>query len=501
MRRLVIVAHRYLGIPLSVVFVVWFVSGIVMMYTGGMPALTPEARLEHLEPLDLDRVRLEPAAAAAHAPGYGPGSQTTLLMVSGRPAYRFDHGFYGVETVFADNGAVLGALDAEAARGIASDYMDAALRDVEVAGLVTTHDQWTVGLGADLPLHRLRLRDGSGSELYVSPRTAEVVLVTTPGSRTLAWLGAIPHWFYFTPLRTNQPAWYWSVVGASAAGCALALLGLVLAVTQFRRTRPFDLSASVPYRGWMRWHYILGAIFGALSLTWVFSGLLSMEPFEWTRAEGLDVPRSALSGGDVDMAAYEIPDAAHLDALLAGRTLKELELVRILGTHHYVARTAAAGSRGVEEIVVAADSLAVREEPFPTNALLEALAAAVPDTRIAASRLLNEYDSYYYARGGEAPLPVLRVEYDDPARTWAYVDPRTGELLALTHRLRRLERWLFNGLHSLDFAFWYDRRPLWDIGVIVLSLGALAASAIGMWLGVKRLRRDTSRLVQRRRLP
>ena len=35
--RWLILIHRYLGIPLSVLFVVWFASGIVMMYTGDMP--------------------------------------------------------------------------------------------------------------------------------------------------------------------------------------------------------------------------------------------------------------------------------------------------------------------------------------------------------------------------------------------------------------------------------------------------------------------------------
>jgi len=31
MKRWLIWLHRYLGIPMSVVFVVWFLSGIVMM--------------------------------------------------------------------------------------------------------------------------------------------------------------------------------------------------------------------------------------------------------------------------------------------------------------------------------------------------------------------------------------------------------------------------------------------------------------------------------------
>ena len=33
----------------------------------------------------------------------------------------------------------------------------------------------------------------------------EVVQYTTTGSRLGAYVGAIPHWFYFTPLRENGP--------------------------------------------------------------------------------------------------------------------------------------------------------------------------------------------------------------------------------------------------------------------------------------------------------
>ena len=109
--------------------------------------------------------------------------------------------------------------------------------------------------------------------------------------------------------------------------------------------------------------------------------------------------------------------------------------------------------------------------------------------------MLGDYDSYYYSRNREAPLPVLRVKFADPLETWVYVDPKQSELLATVHRLNRVERWLYNGLHSLDFAFWYSKRPLWDIGMIVLLTGALASSVIGLCFGVRRLWRDVARLV------
>ena len=46
-----------------------------------------------------------------------------------------------------------------------------------------------------------------------------------------------------------------------------------------------------------------------------------------------------------------------------------------------------------------------------------------------------------------------------------------------TDDTRRLLRWLYQGLHSLDFPFLYFERPLWDIVVIVLSIGGTVVSA------------------------
>jgi len=155
------------------------------------------------------------------------------------------------------------------------------------------------------------------------------------------------------------------------------------------------------------------------------------------------------------------------------------------------------GRVALGRLLVAADTFTLRKEPFTSDSLLKRLTAAVPDVAVLDSELLAEYDAYYYARGyareRQAPLPVLRVKFGDPMETWVYVDPALGRIVGREHRYTRVERWLFNGLHSLDFAFWYDRRPLWDVGVIALSLGGLASSGIGLWLGFGRMRRAVTR--------
>jgi hypothetical protein len=89
---------------------------------------------------------------------------------------------------------------------------------------------------------------------------------------------------------------------------------------------------------------------------------------------------------------------------------------------------------------------------------------------------------------------VLRVKFGDAAQTWMYLDPEMSRSW-IGAEARAVERWLYNGLHSLDFAFWYSRRPLWDIGMIVLLLGGLSTSAIGAFLGGRRIVRASRKAV------
>ena len=39
---------------------------------------------------------------------------------------------------------------------------------------------------------------------------------------------------------------------------------------------------------------------------------------------------------------------------------------------------------------------------------------------------------------------------------------------------RWVSRWLYSGLHSLNFPWLYNNRPLWDIVVITFMLGGTA---------------------------
>src|SRR5437867_11760211 len=123
LRKWLILTHRYAGIVLSLFFVMWFLSGIAMIYARGMPGLTPGIRLERITELNLGAVKLSPAEAVAKAELGEAPARAMMLMIMDRPAYRFTVSA-GTVTLFADTGEVLSEIGKAEALKIASSFME-----------------------------------------------------------------------------------------------------------------------------------------------------------------------------------------------------------------------------------------------------------------------------------------------------------------------------------------------------------------------------------------
>ena len=175
----------------------------------------------------------------------------------------------------------------------------------------------------------------------------------------------------------------------------------------------------------MRWHYVTGVIFGVFTLTWVFSGMLSMEPFGWATQPGLQIPREAFTGGQVELNRFPSMDAATWNGIMDGRAIKEVEFLRIQDEPHYSIRTTrvltdgwrperlhqphnVSGREQGNRFFVHAESLVVREGPFTADSIVARMKAAVPDVPVESAELLQEHDSYYYPRSPDSPADSAR---------------------------------------------------------------------------------------------
>jgi hypothetical protein len=472
-RKWIILSHRYLGIVLSLFFVIWFVSGIGMIYSRGMPTLTPELWLERLPELNMSAVKLSASEAEAKAQLGRPPFSAVLLTVMDRPAYQFSSD--GTVTVFADTGDLLPPIGQKEAMTIAGNFMGLATSQLHYGGELLQPDQWTLEQRGQLPMHKIQVDDPFRTELYISGENGEVELMTTRGSRALAWLAAIPHWMYFAPLRIKDNLWRQFVLWISGAGAVLALLGVTLAFIQF----------PARYSGLMRWHYLTGAFFGIFALTWVFSGWLSMEPFFWASGGGTGyrIPL-ALSGGPLDLSAFPNEDAGAWEGVLTSGSPKQIEFLRIQNQPYFFVR-----STGAEPELVSAHPFEIRNQPFSVESLMARVKQGNPDVEVEESRLLTDYDSYYHPGDRRPALPVLRVKFADADATWFYIDPRIGQVVARFTRRERLQRWIYHGLHSLDFNFWYYNGRVWRAAMVGLNAGGAILSMIGLVLAIRRVKR------------
>jgi uncharacterized iron-regulated membrane protein len=473
--------HRYLGFALSLLFLVWFLSGFVMMYKS-FPTLGPNEKLAAAKPIPPGAVVLSLEAVFDRSRLEAP-SFASLAAVLERPVYRIRSSAGEWRAIYADTGEPL-TIDAAMARAIAGASELAATDRLE------ERDQWTptTGFTSHLPLFRVELSDRDRTVAYVSGTTGEIVQRLDSKDKFWAWLGPIPHWIYFRSLRVRQGLWEWTVIVLSAAGLLLCSAGLILGWARFQ-PKSGSMAFSPFEKRWFRWHHYSGFFFGIFVFTWTLSGLLSMNPFEWSPSRSLSsAEERRWRGGDLEPSLFALPPGEALELLAHSGPVKELELIRVGGRPYYLAFYDGGRTR-----LLAAESTAPMPlAEIPREELLAAL-AEVEDAPVAEIQLLTEYDDYYYAtKKEERSLAVLRVQLADRSRRWYYLSPRTGAVVDRLERRSRVNRWLYNGLHSLDFAFLRDRRPHWDVVMLALMAGGTAACMTGVVLTYGWGRRELS---------
>lgn len=473
-RRWLYIVHRWVGVVSALLFVMWFASGLIMLYVP-YPSLTPRERLAGAEPIAWNKVHLDPAQALAAAGVTEWPSSFKLEMMLGEPVYRIRDG--GRQTISGLDGRPVGQVGPANALEIARDFHTSrAPAKVETI----TRDQWTVAGGYDdhRPLYKVAFADRSGTTLYVSSTTGEVVLDTTRWERAWNWVGTVPHWIYFTELRKDQPAWRQVILWTSGIGIVGAVSGVWIGILRLRLKRRYAKGKVSPYRGWMKWHHIAGLVAGLTLVTWIVSGWLSVNPNNWFARSSPDPsglvryagagPRFPLDLGRTHIAPGLNAKEARF-AWVAGRPL-------VILTNSDLRRTLVDANTG-EEI------------QLRTDALFDRAAGLVPGARMVGREVLTHEDLYWYAHHAEPRLPVLRVRFDDPAHTWFHIDPTTGEVLGSMTTSDRVERWAFNFLHDFDLPVLLHTRPTWDVLVWVLSIGGLVISVSSVVIGWRRLKR------------
>ncbi|MDS1140622.1 PepSY-associated TM helix domain-containing protein [Pusillimonas sp. SM2304] len=489
-KRLTYLVHRWTGVAGCLLMVLWFISGVVMLYVG-YPKLTPWERLGALPALQAAACCVPADRALERSGVQGAAQSLVLSSVRGAPHYliRGQDGAYRV--MDARTGRPAPEVDEQAALDEARSFAHAA--PVRYGGTVF-EDRWTHsrGLDAHRPLLVAQVQGRAPATLYVSSATGQVVMDAPLSQQRWNYVGAWLHWLYMFRNHAVDPVWSWLVIALSAAGTVSAVTGICVGLWRWRFSGRYKSGGKSPYRApWMRWHHITGLLFAGIVFTWILSGLMSMNPLGVFNAAGARPDRAAYQGGP-PAAEGVLADPARIMAPLQAQGFHavELEWRMLAGQPYVLARNAAGGSR-----LVIGSAVGIRVLEHWEDADVMAGASRLLPYPVASAQHMAQYDSYYYSRQPEAMngaaerrLPALRLDFGDPGQTRVYIDLQSGDVaMSLDHR-QRVGRWLFNFLHSWDIPWMLAAAHWRDAVLILLSLGGLLVSATGVVIGYVRLR-------------
>lgn len=480
--------HRWFGSILAPLVAIWFASGAVMLFTG-YPSYTEQERLAQAQPLAAPLAVSLPAALRRwfDEGGAATGARARLSMLEGQPTWTWTSARGQRMAVRAVDQRVVTPLGAARARALAEHAFGRSSLD---ASRLTQPDQWTLsGVPKPLfPLVHVTLADAAGTEVYVSIHSGEIVQASVSRERFWAWLGAIPHWIYPASLRRERELWRDTVLCLSGLTGLLTLSGSIAGLHVLSATRKRRAAGQAPRsrNTYLRWHQRIGLTFGALASTWVLSGALSLGPFQWSGAGPSDHALLALHGkGTMSPSASQL--TAALSNCQRAFAVRELELTTFAGG---VYATCLGDKTSLIIDLTRTAATATGQAPL---SVLRAAARRLTADVFALSQH-SEPDDYYYPSHGSTDFvtPYVRLDLSDPDATSYYLDPARLRVLEHTTRLKRLERWLYHGLHSWDFAALYAQPLLWRSFMVV-------AMALGLGLVILGAALPVSRAIRRRR--
>ncbi len=240
--------HKWFGIPLALMFIMWYCSGIVMMYHG-FPRLRPAYMpIEKVDPATLSSL-WETAPDTIGYCKFSFSGKRLQLSVDGETLGGYEPDRKDLELIAGTFGTAIQRVDT--------------LQDI---------DKWIPfnNLMRHLPIYRIVGDDDSF--IYVSSHTGEVLQHASLSQRRWAWVGALPHYVYITPIRRDAKLWRSVVIWMSGLSTISVIFGIIIAIRFLIKKRKLNLFKK---RSW-QWHYSWGLFFGLFMLAFIFSGMMSL---------------------------------------------------------------------------------------------------------------------------------------------------------------------------------------------------------------------------------
>ncbi|WP_074407363.1 PepSY domain-containing protein [Aquimarina megaterium] len=478
----IISLHHWLGTFFCALFLIWFLSGFVMMYQS-FPNLSETERIEMLSS-SVNTEVLSPKTVFKNDT-IDEISQLRLNYVLNRPVFHLITDQGGIFSKYADNGQKV-ILTKEIALKIAAK--NTGITANSTIQILTELDQWIPRTKylPHMPIFKIEFEDENNTLVYISSVTGELLAINTSSERFWSWVGAIPHWIYFKDIRIHNTLWAQLVTWLAALGFIMVITGIITGLVRYKKKPKAKFKRFK--NKWYNYHYYFGLVFGIFVCTWIFSGWMSMTPFGWTPSTQLqkeEVLKWQMQKHTINY--YNEDSWSSFLNQLEQKKFKEVSFNFF--QNNVYAQVFFQNTSSLYSLYNANPSLSIDSYQKIVNSFSL-------ENEVKESILLKEYDNYYYSRHNDKDLPIIRIK--TTKNITYYINPKTTRVVYKCATKNKIQRWIYHGLHSLDFSFLAWNRPLWDIVLFILLTGGTVLSFSATGLGVKFIKRKNRKRVKRK---
>ncbi len=487
--------HRVLGTLLSILFLMWFISGIVMIYHR-FPSASQDEKFCKMDVLSLPMPSADTILAVRESK-FSPDSvgrmalykclgEIYLEVADKQEMERGGRGGFGgrISKFPLDTASAMPQIDGNYIKRVARLWSSSESDTIVKIDTLNKLEQWIPfgRLKEEFPIYKFYFADKAATQVYISSKSGEVLQCTTRSERFWGWMGPIPHWVYFTWLRQDVESWKSVIIWLSIFGIIMLISGCYMAIRSFRLSVKGGRGLASPYKKrWYRWHHIFGTLFGIFVLTWLLSGMYSLAKIpDWLGKEHKKYSTREFYASRVKVADFVL-DYRRVIAEFDGR------VTHIswegFGEHpYYKVHLKDGGVEYIDALGNDCSALYIGEK--------EAVDAVAP-AHLGESysvELMQQYDNYYLDIKGRMELPVWKIAFENADKSVYYINPNNGSVRSFnTH-----SRWsfqLYQGLHSLRYKIFAERKGLWTFVMWFLLLGGAFVSLTGVVLGIRYLLR------------
>lgn len=463
--------HKWLGAILSPIMVVWFLSGIGMLFFS-FPRLGNKG-ISHRDNIEGTLPAL--SQLYEQIPSNEQVKTLTLTTLEGQPVFNLttDKSKYllSADTLFT---TVKSGVSFSYIQDIATRWSTFQIRQIDQLDRL---DPWIPysSLKKHFPIYRIKYDDPEKSYLYLSSKTGEALQHCTRRERIEASLSTIPHMLYFWQLRQDRSLWLIVISILSGASALMCLTGIIVGVRSYRISWKRRKKLQTPYQNRVfRLHHRFGMVFGFFSMMFALSGLLSLHELpSWLVRQHDTNIRSAVRQQDpIDLQLFS-EDYRQLFSLGEVKKISFLQH----GIKPYYKVTYKDTEQTFDATKATPTPLFLTPEEV-TNRLSSFTSSALE------IELLDAYDQYYVSNSGRSELPIYRVKASDKDKSWFYVSPTTGYTRYYSTNAR-VKKWIYPALHSLRTKYFAEHPNTRITAMLLLTLGGLVVSVTGLIMGYR----------------